>query len=147
MKTEKIDTRDVVLRFGKHRDVRIQRVPVNYLKFMVRNTTQQWREAEAEMERRGTVTPQIEISGHAIDTASLRIRWAWHEHSDASQGLHSWLVQAAWAAYNARQSKSDQECVYLDVVWCFGIDGGWPILKTVKPVKGRRRGNRPAASL
>lgn len=130
-----LDTRDVVLDFGKHRGSRIQNVPVNYLRFMVRNQTAMWRYAEAEMQRRGSVLPQIEVSGHAIDSASLRVRHAWHEDRDEKEGLHAWLCRRAWEAWNLRQTELDEKVDLAGVRWVFDRDGVWPILKTVYPAK------------
>lgn len=137
MKTEKLNTQDVVIDFGKYRGVRIQHLPRGYLVFMVQNETQQWQYAEAEMDRRGTVIPQIELSAHSIDTASLRIRKTFHEHRGKNQGLHSWLAEAAWAAYQEKPKGVDVH-EYLGVRWVFGIDGVFPMLKTVTPAKKRK---------
>jgi len=134
----KLNTRDVVLEFGKHRDVRIQRVPVSYLFFMVRNQTKQWKFAEAELARRGTVIPKIEISGHAIDSASLRIRKIWHQHRGEREGLHAWLASAAWDAWNLRPNDEAMEVTHLGVRWAFKLEGVYPVLLTVMPA--RRQG-------
>ena len=137
-KPKRLATRDVILEFGKHKDVRIQRVPVSYLFFMVRNQTRQWLYAEAELDRRGTVIPQIEVSSHAIDRASLRIRKIRHEHRGKDEGLHAWLARASWDAWNLRQSEGSYEVLHLGVKWCFKLEGVWPVLLTVMP--SRRSG-------
>jgi hypothetical protein len=68
-----LNTHGVLLGFGKHHDKPYTRVPVGYLKWMV-NTPEMSEErrklAEAELKRRGTHTPELDISGHAIDRAS-----------------------------------------------------------------------------
>ena len=124
-----MNTRDIALTFGKYKGDRIQRVRVSYLLFMVRNQTPQADAAQAELDRRGTTVPTIEISGHAIDSASLRIRKTWHEQRGESEGLHSWLCRMAKEAYDLR---GDGDRVEHDgVKWVFDYDGEWPILKTV----------------
>lgn len=142
-KPKRLDTTNVVLEFGKYQSIRIQRVPVSYLRFMVRNRTRQWEFAEAELDRRGTVVPKIEIAGHAIDAASLRIRRIWHEHRDENQGLHSWLCHAAWEAWNSRRHEKQQIVDHLGVRWVFDVDGVYPILKTVMPIREKDDNTRP----
>lgn len=131
-----------MLDFGKHKGSRIQNVPVNYLRFMVRNQTSLWRMAEAEMQRRGTVVPMIEVSGHAMDTASLRVLGIWREDRDEKEGLHAWLCRRAWEAWGQRQTELDEKVDYIGVRWVFDRDGVWPILKTVYPRKGGPGGER-----
>jgi len=86
--------------------------------------------AQAELDRRGTVTPDIEISGHAIDSASLRIRKTWHESRGDDEGLHAWLVRMASEALVSGEQRGDKIALG-GVLWVFERDGEWPLLKTV----------------
>jgi len=135
---KKLNTQDVTLTFGKHKGERIQRVPVHYLTFMVRNGTAQANYAQAELDRRGTTIPEIQVSGHAIDSASLRLLETWKSHREATEGLNSWLCRSAWAAWCMRESPIEKEVTMLGIVWCFDLDGAWPVLLTVKPAREPR---------
>jgi len=128
--TEALNTHDWLMPFGKHKGERITRVPVSYLKFMVREKTNHADMAQAELDRRGTVTPDIEISGHAIDSASLRIRKTWHESRGDDEGLHAWLVRMASEALVSGEQRGDKIALG-GVLWVFERDGEWPLLKTV----------------
>ncbi|WP_169334783.1 putative quorum-sensing-regulated virulence factor [Gilvimarinus chinensis] len=87
-----MNTHGVVLDFGKHNGELITRVPVSYLRWMANNGTKMAEYAKAELERRGDTMPVVELSGHAIDRASLRVRKIWHETKlSDDEGLYSWL--------------------------------------------------------
>jgi len=132
-----VDLSRYVLDFGKkHRGERIQRIPASYLLWMVRDHCGPYAVAQAELDRRGIKLLDIEISGHAIDAASLRIRKTWHENREKAEGLHGWLCRAALDA-RALGEKVDEDCLaWLGVKWVFASDRGeWPLLKTVVPLR------------
>ena len=125
-----------VLNFGqKHRGERIQRVPVSYLLWMVNAQAGPYRVAQMELDRRGTVVPEIEVSGHAIDAASLRIRKTWHENRAKAEGLHSWLCRAALDARRQGESLGEDAYSWLDIKWVIADGDQWPTLRTVIPLK------------
>lgn len=128
--TAAVNTHGFTMPSGKHRGELITRVPVSYLKWMVRERHSLANYAQAELDRRGTVTPEIEISGHAIDSASLRIRKVWHESRGEDEGLHAWLVRMAEAALREGEQRGDK-IAFGGVLWVFERDGEWPLLKTV----------------
>lgn len=130
-----INTHGYVMQVGKHRGELITRVPVGYLKWMVRDRHREARYAQAELDRRGTVTPDIEISGHAIDSASLRVRKIWHETRGEDEGLHAWLVRRAQAAL-AADSDGNERIEHDGIIFVFELTGEWPLLKTVMRAKG-----------
>lgn len=138
-----LSTHGFVMEHGKHKGELITRVPVGYLKWMVRVSATNWQFAAAEMERRGTVTPDIEISGHAIDSASLRCRKIWHEtRADDSEGLHAWLCRKAGEAL-AYGDKQGDKIAYDGMLFVFAEDGAWPALKTImRDKKGRHEASR-----
>lgn len=125
-----LSTHDFMMPNGKHKGERITRVPVSYLKWMVREKHSIADYAQAELDRRGTVTPDIEISGHAIDSASLRIRKIWHESRGGDEGLHAWLCRMAKSALEHGEDRG-AKVAYGGVLWVFDQDGEWPLLKTV----------------
>lgn len=128
-----------VLEFGKkHRGERIQRVPYSYLSWMVREHMGPYEVARQEIARRGITLPDVELSGHAIDSASLRIRKTWHEDREKSEGLHSWLMRATKAAIAQGEEIEPGAFVYLQVKWVVTVGGEWPSLKTVYPYKKKQ---------
>lgn len=82
---------DEQLTFGKHQGSRLAAVPLGYLRWMVSKETQQHEAAEAEMERRGTPLPEIELTAHAIDRASQRCLSIWEGWKDYGAGDLAYL--------------------------------------------------------
>src|SRR5690349_17976474 len=101
MSTSDRSTEGITLTFGKHRGQLLTRVPVSYLRWIVNQVGMDpyWKKlANAEHTRRGGHMPRLELSGHAIDNASLRIRHVWHETREEEEGLYSWLMRVAFDA-------------------------------------------------
>lgn len=119
--------------FGKHRGVRWTRVPVGYLRWMINEGHEKADIAEAELKRRGTTFPDMEVSGHAIDRASQRLLGLWQETSDENEGLNSWLVRRAQAALSAHSGdlEGSVKTTHEGIKFVFEIKAKWPILKTV----------------
>ena len=85
-------THGVIITFGKFKDQLLTRVPLSYLRYMINNDTPQTDYARAEFKRRGDTMPVVELSGHAIDNASLRVTKRWHiTRKDDKEGLYTWL--------------------------------------------------------
>lgn len=132
-----MNTHGVTLAFGRHRGELVTRVPVSYLQFMVNTGTQQSDVAAEELKRRGTVTPDLDVSGHAIDRASLHCRKVWHETRGKDEGLHAWLVRMARAALD-RGDVDDQGRHHLrehGLRFVFADLEVWPVLKTITRTK------------
>ena len=128
-------THGLTIEFGKHKGLLYTRVPVSYLFWMVQAGHQHADIAQAEIERRGSVVPTVEISGHAIDSASLRIRKTWHTNAEKGEGLHAWLCRAtveALASGGVVESNGDRVVHHLGVKFVIA-SGRWPVLKTVMP--------------
>jgi len=122
---------------GKHKDELITRVPLSYLKWMIGCRHQHAAHAAEELKRRGvTDLPTIEVSGHAIDRASLRVRKIWHNDrhqlpfNSTDEGLHSWMVRRGYEAFGMLAPGKDQ-VIHVGVVWTFAMDGAWPIIQSV----------------
>ena len=134
-------TKDLTLTFGRHKGTRIQRVPVGYLLWASNEENIPQRDdIVAELERRGTTLPKLEVSGHAIDRVSLnsKTRAIWHETSEANEGLHSWLCRVAWDARTAghHQITGDDSVAYhIGLKFVYEEGCSWPSLKTVMPKK------------
>ena len=129
-----MDTHGLTINNGKHAGTLYTRLPVSYLKWMVNVNHSQCEIAKAELKRRGTVTPDLDISGHAIDRASLHCRKIWHEDRVLDEGLHAWLVRIATEALEANETKNGKY-LWKGMKLAFEQDGNWPVLKTV--MRGR----------
>lgn len=143
---EKINTHNLVCDFGKHKGKLWTRIPVSYLIWLVGSapmeggtmeqrakSAQNRAIAKAEIERRGTTIPEVEITGHAIDSASLRVRKVWHALRNENEGLHSWLCRTALEAksHGIRDNKQQDRIHHNGVVFVFEQEGEYPIVKTV----------------
>ncbi len=111
-----LDTHGLIIDFGKFAGEPYTRAPVSYLRWMVDSDHSNAEIAIAELARRGIalVDSPIEISCHAIDSASLR---CWKIYRDTrtsrNQGLHSWLVDICVNAMVNSDLGDDGEIYYL----------------------------------
>jgi hypothetical protein len=126
------NTHGVMLTFGRHKGTLLTRVPVSYLRFMINERTQQWELAKAEFERRGDTMPKVELSGHAIDNASLRVRKIWHETAlDEEEGLYSWLQRVTLEAIEKGEKLENGKIKYLGMKLVVAQGAEFPTLKTI----------------
>lgn len=121
----------------RHGGELITRVPPGYLLWMVNVGHSEAEYAEAEIERRGIVFPEMEISGHAIDRASLRLNNLWVSTMKANEGIYAWLHRFALEAIKNGEwiEGNDGTVIYQSVRFVFEINGRWPVLKTLMPNK------------
>ncbi len=130
-----INTHGMICDFGKHNGELWTRVPVNYLLWMVNQdgmTSERKAIAQAELDRRGTHKPTIDVSGHAIDRASLRFRRLWHETAlSDDEGLHAWLCRIAAEALEGGEELESGKIRYLGRKFVFEEGSEWPVLKTI----------------
>ena len=125
-----INTHGQRIEFGKHKGELFTRLPVSYLKWMIYENAQQSDIAKAEFERRGDTMPEVELSGHAIDNASIRVRKIWHETKNENEGIYSWLqrmTKESLEANNVHNGKYKHKGMKLV------IEQGeeFPVLKTI----------------
>lgn len=134
---EAVNTHNEVIGFGRHKGERWTRVPISYLKWIMNEMEadrEAYKFAEAELERRGDTMPtEIEISNHAIDKASLRVRRAWHEDRGQDEGLYSWLVRISTEALSEKNQENEQNerVNYKGCKLIFTYGNFFPTLKTV----------------
>jgi uncharacterized protein (DUF3820 family) len=122
------------LDFGKHKGELWTRVPISYLKWLA-STDNRWTKiAVLELKRRGTTTPTIEVSGHAIDRASQHCLSIW-QGEETGEGLSSWLRRLAQEAIDNGEKYREDAYLYRGMKFCFELEGNWPILKTVMRAK------------
>ena len=130
-----LNTHDVFLTVGKHKGERLTRVPVSYLRWMANESDHSMKElAAAEIKRRGHTLPTVELSGHAIDNASLRVRRIWHETKKPEEGLYSWLIRMVTEAME-RGSSVDGAYFHNGMKLVVAQGEEYPVLKTVMVAK------------
>lgn len=130
-----LNTHDVVMPFGKHKGERLTRVPVSYIRWMLNqadlpeNFTAL---AKAEYVRRGSLMPVVELTGHAIDNASLRVRKIWHQTAkDQDEGLYSWLQRMTLEAIENGEKLESGKILYQGMKFIIQQGEEFPILKTI----------------
>jgi Putative quorum-sensing-regulated virulence factor len=130
-----MNTHGVILPFGRHKGELLTRVPVSYLKWMVNQPEMaaNWRSlAKAEFERRGDTLPKVEVSGHAIDNASLRVRKIWRRTAlNKEEGLYSWLMRITLEAREKGELLEDGQISYLGMKLVIEPGAEFPVLKTI----------------
>lgn len=122
---------DTCIDFGKFAGTPWPRIPVAYLRWMINSAHPQAATAKAEIKRRGTVLPTMEITGHAIDRASTMFINKWRISRYPDEGLHSWLHRIAETALKANQRDSEGRVIFEDMLFAFADENQWPVLKTV----------------
>lgn len=137
-----IDTHGFIMPNGRHKGELITRMPISYLKWMVNERHNCAAYAEAELKRRGTVTGDLDISGHALDQASLRLLVCWQKTRDVDEGLHAWLLKRAAIALAEGERKDGGKIIHDTIQFVFEMDGVWPVLKTV--MSKHKKGNADA---
>lgn len=126
-----MNTHGVTLSFGKHKGELLTRVPVSYLKWMINSNTKMADYAKSEFERRGDTMPIAEISGHAIDNASLRVRKIWHEDKNQEEGIYSWLQRVTLEALEVGEKLESGKIRYKNMKFVIEEGEEFPVLKTI----------------
>ena len=132
-----LNTHGVIVTFGRHKGKLLTRVPASYLKFMVNEGTPQADLAKAEIERRGHKLPKVEISGHAMDSASIRVRKIWHQTREKNEGLHSWLQRITLEAIENSDQIENGKYRYNGMNLTVFAGEEFPILKTITRIKSK----------
>ena len=139
------------IQFGKYAGERWTRIPLGYIKHLANSgfgEPQQF--AQLELKRRGYLwTPEVEITGHAIDRASIKLRMNWMATRESpEEGLHTWLARVAgqaYASHGAPELRETEEpyditTFYQGMKLIFTVGYHAPVLKTIMP-KEDHRGN------
>jgi hypothetical protein len=125
-----VNTHGYTMKNGRHAGKLITRVPISYLKWMVCARHSEANLAQAELDRRGTVTPDLDVSGHALDRASLCLLDKWRETKNHDEGLHAWLCRISADALKSGERKNGR-IHFNGMRLVFEEDGVWPVLKTI----------------
>lgn len=127
-----MNTHGLTIEFGKHKGELFTRLPVSYLKFMINNGTPQADIAKAEFERRGDTLPKVEITGHAIDSASIRVRKIWHETKlNNDEGMYSWLQRVTLDAIENGEKLESGKIKHMNMKFVIEPGEEFPVLKTI----------------
>ena len=127
-----INTHGVKINFGKHKGELFTRLPVSYLRWMINESAPMSEYAKAEFERRGDTMPKIELSGHAIDNASIRVRKIWHETKlTQDEGIYSWLQRVTLEAIEKGEKLPSGKIKYLGMKFVIQKGDEFPVLKTI----------------
>jgi len=133
-----LDTHGIIIPFGKHKGELLTRIPISYIRWMINQNDYipLKKYAEAEFIRRGDTMPLVELSGHAIDHASLRVRKIWHETKLKGEGLYSWLQRMTLQALDDGDSVEIQDdntkkIKYKGMKFIITEGEEFPILKTI----------------
>ena len=130
LKEKEMTTHNLIVKFGKHKGERWTRLPISYLKWLINEETQYSDIAEAELKRRGTILDhEIDISGHAVDRASINCMNHWRKTRKRNEGLYSWLMRMSKAAI--KQDGKKEKIVYKGVTFVFCYGKLYPTLKTI----------------
>ncbi len=131
-KDESLNTHGVVLSFGKHKGKLLTRVPLQYIKWMMNSDVPQRALAKAEFKRRGDTMPIVELSGHAVDNASLRVRKIWHETAiNKDEGLYSWLQRMTLQALEQGVQLESGKIKYLGMKFVIEQGEEFPVLVSI----------------
>lgn len=126
-----MNTHGLICDFGQHRGIPYTRLPVSYLKWMVNTRHSRVEIAAAELARRGTITPNLDVSGHALDRASLYCLDLWQATRHENEGIHAWLARTAAESLAVGNTDDQGRYQYRNLTFIFEQDGIWPVLKTV----------------
>jgi hypothetical protein len=130
-----INPHGVTISFGKHKGELFTRLPRSYIRWMINEKTPQYEVAQAEFERRGDTMPKVELSGHAIDNASIRIWKTFQARKDKQEGLYSWLQRMTLEAIKHGEPMGDGIHWYKGMKFCIAEGEEFPTLKTIMRIK------------
>lgn len=132
------DTHHLTIGHGKHKGELYTRIPASYLRWMVNEGAKDWHFAQAELDRRGTKLPDIEVSRHAIDRASVRCRKIWHNTKvDDDEGILSWIERIAQEAMDADPDNQGEAYRYQGLQIIIQKGEQYPIVKTIMPKRAK----------
>ena len=126
-----IQSHDIKINYGKHKGQLITRIPISYIRWMINEKAPMYEIAQVEFERRGDTMPKIELSGHAIDKASLRVRKIWHQTRKENEGIYSWLQRISIEALKFGEKSEGGKIKYLGMKLVITEGEEYPSLKTI----------------
>lgn len=141
-----LNTKRIILNFGPHAGTPLPHVPASYLLWMV-NLEPPHSQAEVareELDRRGTVVPDLDVSNHAINRVSQSLLHVYltdrRTEQHGPEGIYNWLCRVAQEALDnleIRGGSLDDEgratVEHMGLKFVFGNTAYWPVLLTVAP--------------
>ncbi len=131
-----METQNIKINFGKHKGTLFTRLPVSYLRWIVNERANMWEFAKAEIERRGHKLPEIEISAHAINNASLRALNFYLSDRKGNEGLHTWLERITLETIKHNGDYENKKIRYKKISLAIEKGEEFPVLKTIIYVGG-----------
>lgn len=130
-----IDTHNLICNFGRRFKGKLwTRIDADYLRWIVneKDIDPSVKDiASAELKRRGTKIPTVQLSPHAIDRFSERYLSVFinYRSGGGEHGLYTWLSMAAAEAHKHvdREGKGK----HMGMTFVFKDGAQWPIVKTV----------------
>lgn len=119
------------LKNGRHVGESITRVPVSYLFWMVNAGHEQAEDAREELKRRGSSNPTCEITGHAIDRASMKCLAIWQADRTDNEGLNAWLLRITQEALEFGQDVGEDKYIWKDMQLVIRKAELFPVLVTI----------------
>jgi hypothetical protein len=126
-----VETSNVKINYGKHKGSLITRLPVSYLRWMANEKAPMSDYAMAEIKRRNHKLPEIEISVHAINNATLRALGFYKRDRMEGEGLYSWLERISLDSIATNSDYDNKKIRYKEIVIVLSKGQEYPILKTV----------------
>lgn len=129
---KEVNTHGLTIDFGKHKGELWTRVPVSYLSWLANHIEENENIliARSELKRRGTTYQSIEISGHAVDRASMSCWKEWRRTKEEKEGLNSWLIRMSNLARTEGELKNGKYH-YLGMKFVFEEGAYYPTLKSI----------------
>lgn len=124
-------TENIKIDYGKHNGELFTRLPVSYLRWMINEKADMWQYAKAEIERRGHKLPEIELSAHAINNASLRALEFYLKDRKQDEGLHTWLERITLETIESNNDYENRKLAYKKLLLVVEKGEEFPVLKTV----------------
>lgn len=130
-----ICTHGMRIDYGKHNGELFTRLPVSYLRYIINQGAPMADVAKAEFERRGDTMPKVELSGHAIDSASIRVSRIWRDTMNEGEGIYSWLQRMTLEAIEHGEPRKSGRIRYNGMEFAIAQGEEFPTLKTIVKVK------------
>ena len=123
-----MNTHNIRTDFGRRKGELYTRLPLSYIKWLINDLDDDI--AKAELKRRGSKLPKLELSRHAIDRASLHVLTIWSIDSLQNEGLATWLERVTLEAI-AQGAQIGDRIHYKGMKFCIAKGKEFPVLKTI----------------
>ena len=123
------------IQFGKHKGTAWTRLPQQYLFWMVNlePVHSMAEKAQTEIDRRGIIQPEVDVTHHAIDRCSVRCLNLYLEDRNAEEGISTWLTRVGKIALDRGEEVigSETYCYKDKMIVIISTKGNIPSVTTV----------------